>query len=139
MILMDSGAIYALIDKNDKNHLSAKKYYSSVVGKEIFVTTVPVITESWLLLSARLGNYFADKIWEPIDNSVFEVLDIERDDFRKAFEIEKKYSDVHFGFIDSTSFAICEKYRIRKVFTFDIKHFSIYRPGFVGSLQIYPG
>jgi len=139
MILIDSGAIYALIDKNDKNHLSAKEFYSSVVDKELFVTTVPIITESWLLASARLGDYFADKIWEPVSVGIFEVLEIRINDFRKAFEIEKRYSDVHFGFIDSTSFAACEKYKIRRVFTFDFKHFSVYRPEFTDGLQICPG
>jgi predicted nucleic acid-binding protein len=98
MILVDTGALYALTDKNDKNHRQAKKFYSSIVGQEILAISLPVLTESWLLLEARLG----------------------------------------FGFVDATCFALCEKHKIRKVFTYDRKHFSLYRPRFASHLELLP-
>lgn len=81
MIFIDTGAFYALVDRNDKNHQRAKTFYQKIAGKEIIATSIAVLVETWLL---------------------------------------------------------CEKYKIEKVFTFDKKHFSIYKPNFLKSLIILP-
>ena len=63
MILFDTGAFYTLVDKNDINHLAARKFYQSVTGKEVFCTSLPGLTEAWLLIEARIGSYFANYLW----------------------------------------------------------------------------
>jgi hypothetical protein len=138
MILVDTGALYALTDKNDKNHRQAKKFYSSIVGQEILAISLPVLTESWLLLEARLGRSVANKVWGAVHRGVFELLELEREDLKAALEIELKYQDAGFGLVDATCFALCEKHKIRKVFTYDRKHFSLYRPRFVSHLELLP-
>lgn len=138
MILIDTGAFYALIDKNDLNHTEARRFYEKIAGKEVLCASLPILTEAWLLIEARLGSYFANKLWESASKGVFEILELERGDLERAFEIENKYSKAGFGFIDSTCFALCEKYKINKVFTYDRKHFRIYKPGFSDSLDLFP-
>lgn len=138
MILVDTGALYALIDRNDINHEEAKKFYQKIVGKESLVILIPVLTEAWLLIDARLGIHFANKIWQAATNGIFEIIDLKQEDLRGALEIENKYKEVGFGFIDAACFYICEKYKIRKVFTYDRKHFSIFKPKFTNSLEILP-
>ena len=139
MILIDTGAFYALIDKNDINHDSAKRFYKGIIAKETLCTSLPVLTESWMLVDARLGSYCANKLWLSASKGIFEILDIEREDLENALEIENKYDKSGFGFVDSTCFALCEKNGIKKVFTFDRKHFGIYSPGFTDSLYLLPG
>lgn len=138
MIFVDTGAFYALIDKNDVNHLRAKKLYKKVAGREVLCTSLPVLTEAWLLIEARLGGYFANRLWQAVCDGAFEVLPLERGDLELALETEKKYSDAGFGFVDATCFALCEKHQLRRVFTFDRKHFTIYRPGFTEALEPVP-
>jgi predicted nucleic acid-binding protein len=70
MILVDTGALYALADRNNKNHRQAKKFYGSIVGQEILAISLPVLTESWLLLEARLGRSVANKVWGVIEGSL---------------------------------------------------------------------
>jgi len=138
LILVDTGAFYALIDKNDVNHSAAKEFYRSVAGREVLCTSLPVLTEAWLLIDARLGSYFADRLWESVCDGTFEILPLEREDLALALEIESKYSDAAFGFIDATCFALCEKHKLRRVFTYDRKHFSIYKPHFTNALELVP-
>jgi predicted nucleic acid-binding protein len=69
---------------------------------------------------------------------IFEILELERDDLEYAFEIENKYQEAGFGFVDSTCFALCEKYKIQKVFTYDRKHFRLYKPSFSDFLDLLP-
>ncbi len=43
MIFVDTGAFYALIDRNDVNHSRAREFYRSVAGQEILCTSLPVL------------------------------------------------------------------------------------------------
>lgn len=138
MILIDTGAVYALVDKNDLNHLKAKNFYEKVIDKESLCICLPVLTEAWLLIDARLGTYFANKVWKAVIDGVFDILQVDIEDMNLAFEIERKYEKAGFGFVDSLCFALCERYKIKKVFTFDKKHFSIYKPSFSKALEILP-
>lgn len=138
MILTDTGAFYALIDRNDVNHDEAKRFYEKIAEKETLCTSLPILTEAWLLIEARLGSYFANKLWMSVSQGIFDILELNRDDLKSALEIENKYHEAGFGFVDSTCFALCEKYRIRNVFTYDRKHFSIYKPNFSESLELLP-
>ncbi|MCL6449140.1 MAG: PIN domain-containing protein [Armatimonadetes bacterium] len=138
MILVDTGALYALVDRNDVNHGEASKFYRGVAGKEILCISLPILTEAWLLIDARLGSFFANQLWKGICGGALEILPLEKEELQMAFEIESKYRDSGFGFIDATCFALCEKYKIRRVFTYDKKHFSIYRPRFTGNLELLP-
>jgi len=138
MILVDSGAIYALVDKNDKNHQHAKNYYQTVVGIEILAISIPVLTEIYLLLDARLGIHYANIFWHSVTEGVFDILELNKTDIKKALEIEKKYARAGFGFVDATCFALCEKHKLSRIFTYDRKHFSIYKPTFAKSLELMP-
>lgn len=100
--------------------------------------SLPILTEAWLLTEARLGGYFADKLWKAASEGILDLLELDQGDLKKALDIEQKYHDAGFGIVDATSFALCEKYRIRKVFTYDKMHFSLYRPRFTSSLELLP-
>ncbi len=130
--------MYALVDKNDINHSNAKEFYERVAGKESLAISLPILTEAWLLIEARLGFHFADRLWQSVSEGVFELLELDIDDLGKAHEIENKYSKARFGIVDATCFLLCEKHRIRKVFTYDRRDFSIYRPRFADSLELLP-
>ncbi len=73
-----------------------------------------------------------------MSEGVFELLDLDIDDLGKARQIENRYSKANFGIVDATCFFLCEKHRIRKVFTYDRRDFGIYKPRFVESLELLP-
>ncbi len=138
MILVDTGALYALVDQNDIHHSEAKRFYKKVAGKETLCISLPILTETWLLIEARLGRYSANKLWTSVSKGAFEILKLEMDDLENALKIENKYYEADFGFVDSTCFALCEKHKISRVFTYDRKHFAIYKPSFSDSLDLLP-
>lgn len=138
MILADTGAIYATIARRDANHLAASRWFGWFAGKDQLCITQPILTESWLLISAHLGAYYANRFWDSVNSGVFEIIDLDPADLKIALDIEQKYDDSSLGFVDATSLAACEKYRIAKVFTFDRNHFSIYRPSYADFLELAP-
>lgn len=138
MIVVDTGAFYALVDKNDMHHADAKKFYNKVIKKETLCTSLPVITETYLLLDARLGLNVANIFWETINKGIFPILEITSEDLAVALAIERKYKQAGFGFVDATIFALCEKLKTPDIFTYDRKHCSLYKPAFTTSLNLLP-
>jgi predicted nucleic acid-binding protein len=100
--------------------------------------SLPILTEAWLLIEARLGSQPANRFWQSAVEGIFDLLDLDIDDLKRAFEIENKYPKAGFGIVDSTCFAVSEKYKIRKVFTYDRRDFSIYRPTFAETFELLP-
>ncbi len=138
MILVDTGAVYALTDRRDANHAGARAFYATVAGQEPLAVTLPVLTESWMLIEARLGAYAANKVWEAVNQGAFEVIDLSRTDLLLARDIEERYRDAGFGFVDATCFAVCERLSLDRVFTYDRKHFGCYKPSSVPALTLLP-
>lgn len=138
MIFVDTGAFYALADRNDMNHRKAAAYYRDVYPREILATSIPIATETWMLINASLGPYPAEVFFKSIASDIFAMLRTDPATLAEATRIEEKYRDVHLGFVDCTSLALLERERLCDVFTFDRKHFSIYRPEFTKHLNLLP-
>ncbi len=139
MILVDSGALYALNDFSDSSHEAAARSYSELKESETSMAlTQPVMIELWQLVSRRKNLFYADKLWELMISGLFVILDISNADLTKAFEIRKKYADSKMSMVDATSLSACERHKIRRVFTLDREHFGIYKPSFAELLEIVP-
>jgi predicted nucleic acid-binding protein len=100
--------------------------------------SLPLLTEAWLLREARLGEHLSNRLWQSVCEGVFELLEVDIDDLARARAIEQRYSKANFGLVDATCFALCEQHKIRKVFTYDRRDFSVYRPRFGQSLELLP-
>ena len=138
MIFIDSGAIYAIFDKNDTNHKRASAYYKENIKKETFIITTPILIECWFLIESRLGNFFSQKFLDSVYSNIFLLKEINYADFENALRINKKYDTAGFGLVDSLSFAFIERNKINKIFTFDRKHFSIYKPDNFKEMTVVP-
>ena len=128
MILVDTGAWYAVCDASDINHQRAKAFYEKVAGVIPFVTTDMILAETWTLLSARLGRSVALTFWETLREARVPVITLEEVDIEAAWQIINTFHDQTFSFTDATTFAVMERLGIERVFTFD-RHFLIYRYG----------
>ena len=124
-ILIDTGPLAALFDKDDKHH---KKIVEFIRGKRFkFVTTTAVLTEVTHLLDFSVEaqiNFFQ---WILNNGVILEevgILDISR-----IIELTKKYSDQPMDFADATLVITAERTGIKKIISID-SDFDIYRlPG----------
>jgi predicted nucleic acid-binding protein len=138
MILLDTGPLYALVDRGDRRHREARELYARLVKTETLGVCLPVLTESWILVEARLGLHHADKLWEAVTRRVLRLIPVELPDLRLAFEIETRYSDAGLGLVDCVILALAERLRTPRIFTYDRRHFSLYRPSFAPALELLP-
>jgi len=119
-ILVDTSAVYALVDRDDANHRAAAARLKTLQRQraEPLLTNF-VVPECYALILVRLGSEMArrwlfDNLW-PIER-------ITTEDERRARSILHDYQDKTFSYTDATTFASMERLRMRRAFSFD-KHF----------------
>jgi predicted nucleic acid-binding protein len=120
-VLVDTSAIYALIDADDASHRAARTGLDRIRKRrdEPFITNL-ILAECHALLLARLGPGIARR-W--LSTTVWPVERSTADDEDAAKEIVMTQTDKRYSFTDAVSFAIVKRLRIRAVFAFD-RHFT---------------
>lgn len=121
--LVDTSAVYALIDRDDTYHRKAVSLLRSLPRRGLKpLLTNFIVAESHALLLSRLGAGIA-RDW--LLRQIWPVERVTPEDEEKAREIIRKYTDKSFSYTDATSFAIMERLGIKEAFAFD-PHFRQY-------------
>lgn len=136
MILVDTGAFYALANRSDVNHKAAVFCVRSL--GEPLATHNLILAEAWYLLESRLGRLPARRLCEQITAGTIELLPVEAEDISVALAIEEKYQNLELGLTDAVSLTLCEREEITTVFTFDRKDFGVFRPSCAPALRLLP-
>lgn len=122
-LLVDTSAVYALIDRDDTYHRKAVTLLRSVPRRGLTpLLTNFIMAESHALLLSRLGAEIA-RDW--LLRQIWPVERITPEDEEKTREIIRRYSDKSFSYTDATSFAVMERLGIKEAFAFD-PHFRQY-------------
>ncbi|MBN2093671.1 PIN domain-containing protein [candidate division KSB1 bacterium] len=136
-IFVDSCALFALLDNADAHFKQAKAFFLSNKTTERFVTSDYVFIESWTLIHHKLGKHIAQIFWKNMRTGFMKIYPIAVSDLDRAWEISNQYVDQDFSLVDCTSFALMERLKIDKAFTFD-EHFRIFRTKNNKSFQVVP-
>ncbi len=124
-VFVDTSAWMALADTDDDYHTQATKILPSVLKDfRNVLTSNLVIAESYILILHELGYKASQEFLNNITASprvrvIYSTQEVEED----AKLILKKYADQDFSYTDAVSFAIMNKHKTVKAFTFD-KHFT---------------
>ncbi len=131
-IFIDTGAWYALKNKNDPNHSAVYNYFESLPAAGVVCYTSDyVIDEAVTLTRVRLKNHHvaATLAEDLFSEKAARLIYVAPIFLPRALEIYKKYSDQAFSLTDCTSFAIMESLKIEEALAFD-RHFSFEAFGF---------
>jgi hypothetical protein len=120
-LFVDTSAWLALNDKSDQYHDKALSILNVVKRQKIgLITSEYIVDESITIIRYRISHraaiVFGDSL---MDSTIVTVMDIAMDERTQAWHLFKKYSDKDLSFTDCTSFALMNKLKIRKAFTFD--------------------
>ena len=117
-VLVDTGAWYALIDRNDPDHhavLSVLQTYRNRLISSNFI-----FDETVTLLRYRLGWRFARQFGEQArDGHLAQLVRVSASDEREAWVIFTRYDDKAFSFTDCTSFALMQRLRLTTAIAID--------------------
>lgn len=123
MILIDTGPIVALFDKDDRYHSLCLDVLKTI--REPLMTTWPVLTECFYLLNFSWEAQ--ESLWVFLLRGGINVYPIEKEDILRCRDLMKQYSDLPMDLADATLVALADSLDILKIFTLDHKDFSIYR------------
>ena len=117
-LFVDTGAWYALADRNDPDHLRVGDFLKAQTLR--LVTTNFVFDEAVTLIRYRLGFPAAKTFGEQLLRAnVTNVLTVNRRDQSRAWEIFTRYRDKSFSFADCTSFATMQRLKLDSAVAID--------------------
>jgi len=124
-ILIDSGPLIALFDKDDKYHKKILKFIKEKQYK--FISTTAVLTEVTHMLDFNINVQINFLEW--IMNEGVIIHEIKQENIVRIIELTKKYCDRPMDFADATLVIAAEKIGIKKIISID-SDFDVYRlPG----------
>ena len=119
-VLVDTSALYALMDRGDRNHRAARAGLDRLrKRRDEPILTNLILAECHALLLARLGPEIARK-W--LASSAWPVERSSTEDEETAKEIIVTHVDKSYSYTDAVSFAVMKRLRIRSALAFD-RHF----------------
>jgi uncharacterized protein len=121
-VLIDSGPLIALFDKDDKYHHRILNFIKT--GRFRFITTIAVITEVLHMLDFNVEVQLLFLEW--IANKGMSIFDIYQHDMARIIELTKKYRDRPMDFADASLVLAAKKTKIQKIISID-SDFDIYR------------
>lgn len=136
-ILADSGAIYALMDRDDSWHERVRSWWTMNRTPILLpITTLPEIT--WLL-QTRIGPPAEQAFAQALADGEFMIEPLhEAGDLQRIAELLLTYRDTPIGFVDASLIAIAERVGAATLLTTDRRHFSVARPRHVASFELVP-
>lgn len=79
-----------------------------------------------------------EALWDLIDAEVLALVPLDRGDAPRMRELMSKYRDLPMDLADAALVRVAERERLRRVFTLDRRHFTVYRPARLGRFVIVP-
>ena len=119
---IDTSALLALLDADDRNHIKAKKQWESLVyGEASLICTNYVLIESFALMQYRLGL----KAIAVFQDDIVPILTVEWvDEFTHQEGVTAVLTAARkkLSLVDCVSFAVMRRLGLKTAFAFD-KHF----------------
>ena len=122
-VFVDTSALYALLDADDRFHTAARAAWSDLVAADDpLLTSNYVLVETFALVQRRLGmnavRACADRLLPVID-----VAWVEQEDHRNALAGVVAAGRRDLSLVDFASFVVMRRDGLRTAFTFD-PHFA---------------
>jgi len=123
VILLDTGPVVALFDPKDPSHSRCRAVLQTL--REPLVTTVPVLTEAFHMLSPSSPG--ADGLRDFIARGGATVWFFDGAALLRAFELMEQCADHPMDLTDASLIVAAEALATTKVFTIDRQDFQTYR------------
>jgi uncharacterized protein len=124
-VLVDAGALIALLDQSDEAHEPCVSELRSITAK--LVTVWPALTEAMHLLWRYPRAQWA--LCDMIDDGAVRLAPLTSFDFSRIKQLMTKYAYLPMDFADAALVCVAERDGLREIVTFDA-HFEVYRlPG----------
>jgi predicted nucleic acid-binding protein len=133
-VLIDTGAILALLDKQDHWHTSCLHTFAQL--RFPLLTSEAVLTEAFHLI--RRSRTKVEAVWGLIRSGTIILASIENQELSRINSLMTRYRDRPMDFADATLVHLAERESIQVIFTVDQNDFATYRIAGRRRFQIIP-
>jgi len=125
-ILVDTGPLYALSDRDDQYHNQVESYVASC--QESLIVPSPVVPEVCYLLREHLTVEAELHFLRSLAAQELVLEHPTSNDLKRVIEILEQYRESEFGMVDACIMAMAERLKIQVILTLDRRDFGIIRP-----------
>ena len=121
-VLIDTGPLIALFDRDDKYHTSIVEFIKNTNYR--FISTTAVLTETMYMLDFNTAVQLNFLEWIMREGVI--IHEIKQSNIKRIIDLTRKYSDRPMDFADATLVIAAEERGIRQIISID-SDFDIYR------------
>jgi predicted nucleic acid-binding protein len=133
--LIDTGAILALLDRDDGWHRRCRKAFDTIPLP--LLTTEAVLTEAFHLTSQDVGDIRG--LWTLLSSGSIKLEVITHEELPEIHSLMTKYRDRPMDFADATLVHLAARESLSVILTIDHDDFETYRIGGRKRFNILPG
>ncbi|MYA10190.1 MAG: PIN domain-containing protein [Gemmatimonadetes bacterium] len=121
VIVADTSAILALMDRGDPFHTTLQATFAAGAGD--WVVPWAIIPELDHLARKRLGAAAAGAIGADLAEGRFQIEWGAPGDLRRGLELDRAYRNLSLGLVDGVVMAVAERLEARAIATLDLRDF----------------
>jgi uncharacterized protein len=122
MIVVDTGAMVALVDRNDRDHAVIREIYDE--NPAAWILPWAILPEVDYLLATELGAKAQEAWLADLADGAFAIEWGRDDDLAAAQRIHARYRALRLGLVDAAVLAIAERLKPEAIATLDLRHFA---------------
>lgn len=126
IVVADSGALYALYDGDDANHIDVTKIVRRL--KSSLIVPVAILAELDYLLREFLGINAELDFLEGVSKGFYILEQFTEADLSRSQEVLSLYRDLNVGLADAAVIVTAERLNARHILTVDERHFRAIKP-----------
>jgi len=120
-VLVDAGALIALLDRDDRAHQACLSALAEI--RDPLVTVWPALTEAMHLLADT--HRAQEALFDMIEDDALGLATLDDDDLARMKVLMRKYRDLPMDFADAALVRVAERDRLTHILSFD-RHFRVY-------------
>jgi len=121
VIVVDTGAVVALLDRDDRHHRVLRGAFEE--DPDGWVLPWAILPEVDHIASWRLGLEVARAFREDLASGAFAVEWGGGEDLVRALELDRQYADLALGLVDGVVMAMAERLGAEAIATLDLRDF----------------
>ena len=134
MIVADTGAIVALIDRDDRHHAALRRAFEADPGA--WVLPWAILPEVDHIVASRLGPAVARAFRADVAAGAYSVEWDGGADLPRALDLDARFADLELGLVDAVVMAMAERLGAHAIATLDLRDFAAVE--LAGSSQLWP-
>jgi predicted nucleic acid-binding protein len=137
VIVVDTGVLYALADRDDAHHAACLRWLATARGP--LIVPPPVIAETCYLIGRTLGPSLEAAFLDAFGpGQAFTLGTLLEADLPRMAALVRQYADLPLGGTDAAVIATAERLGVTEIATVDRRHFTIVRPKHVAAFTLLP-